>query len=96
MSAPVVHTVVVAGGAGRRLTASAPDPATLPPKPLLSDGAGRRLIDRALAAAPRGGSVVVVGPPMPLPPHVHRVREDPPLSGPAAALAAGVAALGGG
>lgn len=62
MSAPVVHTVVVAGGAGRRLTASAPDPATLPPKPLLSDGAGRRLIDRALAAAPRGGSVVVVGP----------------------------------
>ncbi|MDN8580292.1 hypothetical protein Q0O09_10620, partial [Corynebacterium bovis] len=68
----------------------------MPPKPLLSDGAGRRLIDRALAAAPRGGSVVVVGPPMPLPPHVHRVREDPPLSGPASALAAGVAALGGG
>lgn len=40
--------------------------------------------------------MVVVGPPMPLPPHVHRVREDPPLSGPASALAAGVAALGGG
>ena len=53
--------------------------------------AGRRLIDRILAALPPEVPVVVVGPD----PHVGRpvavTREDPPGGGPAAGIAAGIA-----
>lgn len=51
----------------------------------------------ATVQAVRGaGGVVVVGPPdLPLPEGTLRTREDPPFSGPAAAIAAGLAALAG-
>ena len=53
---------------------------------------GQPLIERALAAVP-DVDVIVVGPPRALSRHVRWARENPPLSGPAAAVAAGVAAL---
>lgn len=88
-----VHAIIVAGGAGRRLHASAP--AGTPQKPLLTDTSGRRLIDNVLTACTTAGCVtrVVVAPPMDLPADVIRTREDPPLAGPAAAVGAGVRAL---
>ena len=95
------HAIVVAGGEGQRLRDSAPqDVAPLPPKPLLqdlADDAGSRLLDTVLEAAAQStkrlGRRVVVAPPIDLPPGVERVRENPPLGGPAAALATGIAAL---
>lgn len=89
-----VHAVVVAGGAGSRLAASAPD--GTPAKPLLVGRDGVRLIDVVLDAAAQVGCTrrVVVAQVMDLPQDVTLVREDPPLSGPAAALATGVDALG--
>ncbi|GED97533.1 NTP transferase domain-containing protein [Gordonia crocea] len=77
--------VILAGGRARRL-AGADKPASLV--------GGRRLIDIALAAVADAGTVVVVGPDRDLPDHVRQVREDPPFAGPAAAVAAGFAALG--
>lgn len=80
----------MAGGGGRRLGGV--------DKPGLSR-AGTRLLDIAIDAvraarddAP-ATAVVVVGPPRPVPDGVVAVREDPPGGGPAAAVAAGVAAL---
>ncbi|MGP9722454.1 molybdenum cofactor guanylyltransferase [Corynebacterium sp. AOP40-9SA-29] len=89
-----VHAVVVAGGAGSRLAASAPD--GTPAKPLLVGRDGVRLIDVVLDAAAQVGCTrrVVVAQAMDLPQDVTLVREDPPLSGPAAAVATGVDALG--
>ena len=89
------HAIVVAGGEGQRLRDSAPqDVAPLPPKPLLqdlADDAGSRLLDTVLEATAQStkrlGRRVVVAPPIDLPPRVERVRENPPLGGPAAALA---------
>lgn len=76
--------VLLAGGAGSRL--GGVDKAAL-----RLDGAA--LLDRALAALARAGvEVVVVGPPRGLP-GVREAREDPPGSGPAAAVVAGLAAL---
>lgn len=77
--------VVLAGGTGRRLGgASKPDV-------LL---AGRRLLDHALAATAGAGRVVVVAPEdVAVPPGVVRTLEDPPLGGPVAGVAAGLAAL---
>lgn len=72
--------VLLAGGRGSRLGGA--DKAVLV-------RAGRTLLDRALAAL-TDTEVVVVGPPRP---GVRTVREDPPLSGPAAAVVAGLAAL---
>lgn len=88
-----VHALVVAGGEGTRLAASAPEP--VPVKPLLVDATGRRLIDRVLDACAVPGIVdrTVVAGEMDLPAGVVRVREDPPSGGPAAGIAAGVAAL---
>lgn len=88
-----MYALVIAGGRGERLTASAPSP--VPVKPLLADAAGRRLIDRVLDACAAAGITdrVVVAGEMDLPAGVTRVCEDPPLSGPAAGIAAGVAAL---
>lgn len=89
-----VHAVVVAGGAGSRLAASAPD--GTPAKPLLVGRHGVRLVDVVLDAAAQVGCTrrVVVAQAMDLPQDVTLVREDPPLSGPAAAVATGVGALG--
>ena len=74
--------VVVAGGASRRLNHV--------PKASLSDGKNTLLgcaLEAVAAASPR----VVVGPEsLPLPSGVLRTREDPPFSGPAAAIHAGL------
>lgn len=74
--------VVVAGGASRRLNHV--------PKASLSDGTNTLLgcaLEAVTAASPR----VVVGPEsLPLPSGVLRTREDPPFSGPAAAIHAGL------
>ncbi|WP_082264857.1 NTP transferase domain-containing protein [Rothia kristinae] len=91
--------VVLAGGRSSRLHASAPGPA--PDKPLLTGPDGRPLLARALEALTGLGvapqHIVVVGPPdLPLPPGVLRAREDPPFSGPAQAVRAGLLALPGG
>jgi len=90
----LTHTVVLAGGRASRLGGA--------PKPLLARD-GTTLLDRAVrigaGAGDPDGTVVVVGPPAlvaSLGPPTGRVvttHEDPPLTGPARALAAGVAAL---
>ncbi len=77
--------IILAGGRARRL-AGADKPASLV--------GGRRLIDIALAAVADAGATVVVGPERDLPEGVLLTREDPPFTGPVAALAAGFAALG--
>mgnify|MGYP002383342948 FL=1 len=53
---------------------------------------GRTLLDRALGTT-QGRPVVIVGPHAPARPRVTLTREDPPGGGPAAGIAAGVAAL---
>lgn len=74
--------VVVAGGASRRLNHV--------PKASLSDGTST-LLDCALEAVASASPRVVVGPEsLPLPTGVLRTREDPPFSGPAAAIHAGL------
>lgn len=74
--------VVVAGGASRRLNHV--------PKASLSDGTST-LLDCALEAVAVASPRVVVGPEsLPLPSGVLRTREDPPFSGPAAAIHAGL------
>jgi molybdopterin-guanine dinucleotide biosynthesis protein A len=77
--------VIVAGGAGRRLSGM--------DKPAIEVG-GRSLLSRAVAAVADAVDVVVVGPQRPLDRQVTWTREDPPGTGPLAALAAGLAALG--
>jgi len=75
--------IVVAGGAGSRLGGvSKPD----------LELAGIALLDRALAAVAGARQVVLVGGPRRE--GVTWTVEDPPGSGPAAAIAAGMAALG--
>ena len=78
--------VILAGGAGRRLGGV--------DKPGLDVG-GMTLLDRALAATQSAASVVVVGPEKPTTRKVRWAREDPPGSGPVAAVAAGMAKLTG-
>lgn len=77
--------VVLAGGSGRRLGGV--------DKPSLTKD-GRSLLDRCLAAVGETPTVVV-GPRRELPPYRRQVREDPPGSGPAAALAAALPLLDG-
>ena len=77
--------MIVAGGAGRRLSGM--------DKPAIEVG-GRSLLARAVAAVDEADSIVVVGPERPLDRTVTWAREDPPGTGPLAALAAGLAALG--
>lgn len=56
---------------------------------------GSTLLSHALAAVADAQRVVVVAAPTThVPPDVVRVQEDPPFSGPAAAMGAGLAALG--
>lgn len=77
--------VVLAGGTARRLDGVS--------KPDVEVG-GRRLLDHALAATTGARRVVVVAPEsVRVPPGVLRTLEDPPHGGPAAGIAAGLAAL---
>lgn len=77
--------VILAGGRSSRLGGV--------PKPGLQYG-GATLLERALQAAIGAGAVAVVGPdPGTLPDGVLSCREDPAFAGPAAAIAAGLAAL---
>jgi molybdopterin-guanine dinucleotide biosynthesis protein A len=83
--APVFHAVVLAGGRSARLGGR--------PKAGLRR-AGRTLLELTLDAVREAAGVVVVGPADPaVPAHVLRTREDPPFSGPAAGIAAGLRAL---
>ena len=84
MTQPVA-AIVLAGGRGRRLGDV--------DKPDLAGRDGRTMLDGVLKAV-ADALVVVVGPPRDLPPGSISVREDPPGGGPAAAIAAGCAALG--
>jgi molybdopterin-guanine dinucleotide biosynthesis protein A len=78
-----LRAIVLAGGASRRLSADKPEQRV----------GGRRLLDVALAAVADADAVVVVGPPREVPDEVTVLCEEPPGSGPVAALAAGLAAL---
>jgi molybdopterin-guanine dinucleotide biosynthesis protein A len=75
--------VIVAGGAGLRLGGV--------DKPALTVEGGT-LLDRALAAV-GGVPTVVVGPVRDLPTRIRQTQEQPPGSGPAAAVSAGLGAL---
>lgn len=77
------NAVVLAGGRATRLGGVV--------KPLV-EVRGRTMLEAALAAATDARQVVVVGD-VPVPEGVLRTREDPPHGGPAAGLAAGLAAL---
>ena len=74
-------TIVLAGGAARRLGGA--------DKPALSVG-GRPLLDRVIAACPDAAITVVVGPRRPATRAVVHALEDPPGGGPLAALDAGL------
>lgn len=79
----VFDAVVLAGGAGSRMGGVS--------KADLRVG-GRRLLDRVLTATGQARQIVVVGQ-VEVPDGVRRTLEDPPGQGPAAGLAAGLAAL---
>lgn len=79
--------VILAGGRSTRLGG-------VPKSRLTATGAS--LLDLTLKAAGGARRIVVVGPELGgLPPQVLRCREEPPFAGPAAAIAAGLAALAG-
>ncbi|MGN7253071.1 molybdenum cofactor guanylyltransferase [Arthrobacter sp. SAFR-014] len=79
--------IILAGGRSSRLGGSRKSA-------LMYDGA--TLLERSLAAAEGARHTVVVGPEAAgLPAEVLTSREDPPFAGPAAAIAAGLAALQG-
>lgn len=85
MTTPVYHAVVVAGGRSSRLGGR--------PKARLRHH-GRSLVQLTVDAVATAAAVVVVGPPdLGVPEGVLRTREDPPFSGPAAGIAAGLRAL---
>lgn len=85
-SGPAVGVVVLAGGTSARLGGG--DKTAL-------DVGGMPILARLLAELPPWPTVVVAPPPAdgPTLAHVRWTREDPPGSGPAAGLTAGVAAL---
>lgn len=80
-SAPPVTAVVLAGGTSRRFGGAHDDKLDAPL-------GARSLLEATLASLPTSWPVIVVGPPRAV---THRqvtwVQEDPPLGGPAAALA---------
>ena len=82
--AGALAAIVLAGGAARRFGGRH--------KPGVPLG-GVPMLDRVLRAVPDARPRVVVGPAQPVPNDVVLVREDPPLGGPAAAVAAGVRAI---
>lgn len=95
LDAPAVSTVlgpwdaiVLAGGAGRRLGGA--DAGVVKPEVVV---AGRALVDHVLAAVAGARRRVLVGPQALARPGVLLTSEDPPLGGPVAGIAAGVAAL---
>ncbi|MBT1004165.1 NTP transferase domain-containing protein [Paenarthrobacter sp. DKR-5] len=79
--------IILAGGRSSRLGGV--------PKASLAAASGRTLLEHALDAAAGASARVVVGPPpgRPLPDGVLLAREEPAFAGPAAALAAGLAAV---
>lgn len=77
------NAVVLAGGRATRLGGVS--------KPLV-EVRGRTMLEAALAAAAGAQQIVVVGE-VPVPEGILRTVEDPPHGGPAAGLAAGLAAL---
>lgn len=79
---PVHDAVILAGGQARRLGGA--------DKPALTVG-GRPLVEHVLSAVSAARKVVVAGPERRPVPGVVFVREDPPMSGPVPALAAGLA-----
>lgn len=82
---PVFHAVVLAGGRSSRLGGT--------PKARLRQQ-GRTLVELTVDAVREAAGVVVVGPPdLAVPEGVLRAREDPPFSGPAAGIAAGLRVL---
>lgn len=86
MSSSVLYdAVILSGGTARRLGGL--------DKSTVSLG-GRRLLDHVLDACSGARATVVVGPAHPTSRAVTWTVEDPPRSGPAAGLAAGLAALG--
>lgn len=79
---PAFCAIIVAGGKSSRLNHT--------PKAGLSNGS-QTLLERALDAAGQAQLRVVVGPEtLPVPSDALHTREDPPYSGPAAALHAGL------
>ncbi|OLT06059.1 hypothetical protein BJF77_16100 [Kocuria sp. CNJ-770] len=83
--APVFHVVVLAGGRSSRLGGT-------PKAGLRRDG--RTLVELTVDAVQGAAGVVVVGPAdLAISAGALRTREDPPFSGPAAGIAAGLAAL---
>ncbi|WP_084130052.1 molybdenum cofactor guanylyltransferase [Demequina sp. NBRC 110055] len=78
--------IVLAGGRGSRLGGV--------DKGAVEVG-GAPLLDRAVDAASRARVTIVVGPSHGLPQDMLSTREEPPLSGPVAAIAAGLTALPG-
>ncbi|WP_336644316.1 molybdenum cofactor guanylyltransferase [Microbacterium sp. USHLN186] len=78
--------IVLVGGRSRRMGGGA--------KPLLEVG-GRTLLNRMLTALQDAGSapIIAVGPLLDATADVRWVREDPPFTGPVAAIAAALAAL---
>jgi molybdopterin-guanine dinucleotide biosynthesis protein A len=80
--ADVYDAVILAGGLARRLEGA--------DKPALEIG-GVTLLDRVIRACAEATRIVCVGPRRPTSSRVHWTREDPPGSGPVAALAAGLA-----
>ncbi|GAA1047456.1 molybdenum cofactor guanylyltransferase [Rothia amarae] len=84
-SYPEYAAIVVAGGRSSRLGGT--------PKASLSNGS-KTLLASSLQAVATARQRVVVGPSdLPVPADVKLTREDPPFSGPAAAITAGVRAL---
>ena len=78
MHTPGFCAIIVAGGKSSRLGNT--------PKAGLSNGT-HTLLDRALLAVSQADACVVVGPEtLPVPNDVLLTREDPPYSGPAAAI----------
>ena len=73
--------ILLAGGGGRRLGGVDKAAITVGPHTLL---------ERALDALGEADRIVVVGPPRPLPHDIVNVTENPPGSGPAAAVVAGL------
>ncbi|MCV7193487.1 molybdenum cofactor guanylyltransferase [Mycolicibacterium brumae] len=78
--------ILLVGGRGSRLGGAV--------KPLLELG-GQTLLDRTVMALAGCAPIIAVGPVLEDDPRLTWVREDPPLAGPAAAIAAGVSALHG-
>ena len=79
--------IVLAGGAGRRLGGAS---GVVKPEVVV---AGRALVDHALDAVAGAGRRVLVGPATLARDGVPTTLEDPPLGGPVAGVAAGLAAL---